>query len=254
VSAPVLRAFAWCGPALMVLFLAGFGPIGGYLPPPSPHDSAAEIVRFYADDTTLIRLGLWITTFAAALFGPWMVAITTQLRRTEDRHHPLSTLQLALGAIFILEFIFPLMIWQAAAFRPLEDPAITHRLNDLGWLMFVGVVSTGVLEAIVIGVAILRDKRAEPVFPRWLGYLNLWCAFMFMPGGLCVFVKDGPFAFNGLLAWWLLLTAFAVWMISMSFGLLKYAIPSQVREESGVPADGHGDRALEQDRVLSHGT
>jgi hypothetical protein len=202
---------------------AGVGPIGGFLPPPSPLDDAGQIVSFYAEDTTQIRLGLWITTFAAALFAPWMVAITVALRGTEDEHRPLSTLQLALGAIFVLEFIFPLMIWQAAAFRPLENPEITHRLNDLGWLMFVGVVSTGVLEAVVIGVAVLRDPTA--IFPRWLGYLNLWCAVVFLPGGLCVFFKDGPFAFNGLLAWWLLLIGFAIWMISMSFGLLRYAIP-----------------------------
>lgn len=224
------RLFAWCGPVLMVLFLTGFGPIAGFLPPPSPEDSAGEIVAFFEDDTTMIRLGLWLTTIAAALFAPWMVAITLQMKRIEGRVAPLSYLQLALGAIFVLEFIFPLMIWQAAAFRPAEDPELTHRLNDLGWLMFVGVVSTGVLEAVTIGVAILSDRREQPVFPRWAGYLNLWCALTFVGGGLCVFFKSGPFAWNGLIAWWLLLVGFGIWMIAMSVCLLRYAIPQQQRE------------------------
>jgi hypothetical protein len=112
------------------------------------------------------------------------------------------------------------MIWQAAAFRPGETPDITYRLNDLGWLMFVGVVSTGVLEAAVIGLAILADTREEPILPRWLGYLNLWCALLFVPGGLCVFAKTGPLAWNGLLAWWVLLVAFAVWVLATSWCLL----------------------------------
>lgn len=232
-SAPTQRLFAWCGPLLMLIFLAGFWPVAGFLPPPSPEDGAAEIAAFFADDTTAIRLGLWMTTFAAALFAPWMVAIFVQMRRIEGREAPLAHLQLALGAIFVLEFIFPLMIWQAAAFRPLEDPELTQRLNDLGWLMFVGVVSTGVLEAIVIGAAILRDRRAEPVFPRWAGYLNLWCALTFVGGGLCVFFKSGPFAWNGVIAWWLLLVGFAVWILAMSFCLLRYAIPHQQVEEAG---------------------
>ncbi|MEA2172028.1 MAG: hypothetical protein QOF76_5328 [Solirubrobacteraceae bacterium] len=230
------RAFAWCGPVLMVFFLLGFGPIAKFLPPPSPHDSVAHTASFYADNATRIHLGLWITTFAAALFAPWVVAITMQMRRIEGRSTPLSFLQLALGAIFVLEFIFPLMIWQAAAFRPGSSPEITARLNDLGWLMFVGVVSTGVLQAIVIGLGILFDEHDEPVFPRWVGYVNLWCALLFMPGGLCVFFKSGPFAYNGLLAWWLLLVGFAVWMIVMSVALLRYAIPHEERAEPAVLA------------------
>ena len=171
-----------------------------------------------------------MTTFAAALFAPWMVAITMQMKRIEGERAPLSYLQLALGAIFVLEFIFPLMIWQAAAFRPTDDPVVTQRLNDLGWLMFVGVVSTGVLEAVTIGIAILLDRRDDPVFPRWVGYLNLWCALTFVGGGLCVFFKSGPFAWNGLIAWWLLVTGFAIWMIGMTVCLLRFAIPHEERE------------------------
>jgi hypothetical protein len=211
---------AWCGPLLMVLFIVGFGPVAAFLPPPSPQRDAHSIAAFYEHNATRIHVGLWLTTIAAALFAPWVVAVTMRLRAIEGRLTPLAFLQLALGAIFVLEFIFPLMIWQAAAFRPGETPDITYRLNDLGWLMFVGVVSTGVLEAAVIGLAVLADTREEPILPRWLGYLNLWCALLFVPGGLCVFTKTGPLAWNGLLAWWVLLVAFAVWVLSTSWCLL----------------------------------
>jgi hypothetical protein len=88
----------------------------------------------------------------------------------------MSMLELACGAILILEFIFPLMIWQGADFRPLESPEITHRLSDVAWLMFVGVVSTGIVQAVAIAVPILRDRRADPIIPRWVAYTNLWCA------------------------------------------------------------------------------
>jgi hypothetical protein len=97
-------------------------------------------------------------------------------------------------------------------------------------------VSTAVLQAITIGAAILRDKRANPIFPRWSAYLNFWCAFLFMPGGLVVFFKHGPFGWNGLIAWWLLLTAFGVWVLTMSVLLLREAIPHQEREQSVLQA------------------
>jgi hypothetical protein len=223
---------AWSGPVLALVFLVGFWGIAGFVPPPAPWQGAGVVADFYAAHALAIRLGLWMTMLAAALVAPWTVAITMQLRRIEGRHPTLAYLQLVLGALLVLEFIIPLMVWQAAAFRPLDSPQITQRLNDLGWLMFVGVVSTGILQAIVIGVGVLCDQREQPVLPRWIGYFNFWIAAMFVPGGLCVFFKQGPFAWNGLLAWWLLLAAFCVWVLVMSAIVLRYGIPHQRREEA----------------------
>jgi hypothetical protein len=233
-----LKWCAWSGPVLIVAFLVGFWAVAGFVPPPSPSDTATQIADFYRNNTTSIRVGLWMTMLAASLVAPWTVAITTQLRRIEGRNSPLAQVQLVLGALLVLEFIIPLMVWQAAAFRPDGDPEITQRLNDLGWLMFVGVVSTGVLQAIVIGVAILRDARDAPVFPRWVGYFNMWVALLFMPGGLCVFFKNGPFAWTGVFAWWLLLAAFTLWILVMSWVVLAYAVKHQEHEHATSPAGG----------------
>jgi hypothetical protein len=226
----VQRVFAWSGLAMLVLFLVGFWPIAGFVPPPSPKESVEQILRFYRSDTTAIHLGLWITMIAAALCGTFFVAVSLQLRRIEGRHSPISYAQMIFGGLFVLEFIFPLMVWQAADYRPGLDPTITYRLNDLGWLMFVGVVSTGVLQAMLIGWAILRDRRPDPVFPRWIGYACLWCSLTFMPAGLIVFFKSGPLAWNGLIAWWLLLAGFTIFTVALIVGLLRYAIPHQTRE------------------------
>jgi hypothetical protein len=46
---------------------------------------------------------------------PWAVSITHQMRRIEGPSAPLADARLVLGAVFVLEFIIPLMIWQAAA-------------------------------------------------------------------------------------------------------------------------------------------
>lgn len=233
-NASVQRLFAWSGLVMLVVFLVGFWLVAGYVPPSAPNDSVSEILDFYRGDTGLIRLGLWMTMLAAALCGTFFVALSVQLRRIEGTHSPISYAQMIFGGLFVLEFIFPLMIWQAAAYRPDLDPVITYRLHDLGWLMFLGVVSTGVIQAIITGWAILRDRREQPVFPRWVGYTCLWCALTFMPGGLIVFFKSGPFAWNGLIAWWVLLVGFAIWVLVLVFGLLRHAIPQQEREARGV--------------------
>jgi hypothetical protein len=231
-NADVQRVFAWCGVVMLVLFLVAFWPIAGYVPPSHPHDTVSQIVRFYTQNTARIHVGLWLTMFAAALCVPFLVAVSIQIRRIEGRHSPLSYTQMILGGLFVLEFIFPLMIWQAADYRPRLDPVMTYRLHDLGWLMFLGVVSTGVLEAVIIAWAILRDRRERPIFPRWIAYTCLWCALTFMPGGLIVFFKSGPLDWSGLIAWWLLLVGFGVWVIVLVIGLLRHAIPDHEAEAS----------------------
>jgi hypothetical protein len=94
-------------------------------------------------------------------------------------------------------------------------------LNDMGWLMFVAVISSVIVQIVSIGIAILIDHRPEPIFPRWVGYLNLWVAAGLTPLGIVVFFKDGPFAWNGLFGFYIPLACYVVWMGVMFFVLLK---------------------------------
>jgi hypothetical protein len=247
VNASSQRLCAWAGPACIVVFFVGFWPIAGFMPPPSPTNSPAQVAAFYAEHTTAIRLGLVIGMFAAALLGMWSGGISVQLKRIEGIHSPLTYAQLVLGAALPLIFILPMMFWEVAAFRPDRPAGETVLLNDLGWLPFVGVVFTGVPWAIAIGLAILRDPRPEPVFPRWSGYLTLWVSLIFTPGCLVVFFKTGPFAWNGPLAFWMVILVFAGWSLMFSWLLLR-AIDRQQwervratdRADSASPVAGLG--------------
>jgi hypothetical protein len=226
------RWCAWCGPLALVLFFVGFGVIAGLIPPPSPNESAAEIIQRLSGNRFGMRLGLVITCLGAALLSPWVVAIWVQMKRIEGRHAPLAYVQLILGSMLPFGFIIPMMIWQALLYRPDTPPEIVRALNDLAWLFFVGAYSPGVIQAIAIGLAILNDERPAPVFPRWIGYFNFWMAALFVPGAAIVFFHDGPFAWNGLVSWWLLVGAFAVWILLMSWSILIHAIRNQVAEET----------------------
>ena len=227
------RLLAWCGPVLMAIFFVGIWPIAGFVPPPSPNNSVEQVTSFYAENATTIRLGLYICMIAAALVAPWVAAITMQLLRID---RPLALVHVILGLCIITWFVMPLMTFQAAAYRPEAAPEVTYRLNDYGWLLFVGISSTPVLQAFVIALVIFKDKREVPIFPRWVAYASIWCGLGMAGGGLCVFVKNGPLAWNGVISWWLLLVAFGTWVLVLSLSLLRYAIPHEEQElarESG---------------------
>ena len=60
----------------------------------------------------------------------------------------------------------------------------------------------------------------------WAGVgLYLWTAFLFIPGGLVTFFKAGPFAWNGLLAFWVAAAVFGSWFIVMSVVVRRAVAP-----------------------------
>jgi uncharacterized membrane protein YciS (DUF1049 family) len=98
-------------------------------------------------------------------------------------------------------------------------------------------------QLLVIAMAIFDDKE-QKVFPRWLGYLNVWVAIGFTPTALIYFFKHGPFAWNGLLAFWLALTIFCGWFLTM-FVYVVRAIRNQAAEERATAiADSRGPASV----------
>ena len=73
------------------------------------------------------------------------------------------------------------------------------------------------IQCLAIGFAIFAAYTR--IWPRWLGYFNIWCGFIFAAGGLVVLFKDGVFAWNGLLAFWMVAVFFGLWFLIMAWQL-----------------------------------
>lgn len=234
-KAAVQRAMAWTGPAMLVLWVGAFIFLAEFIPPPDPEDTATEVLARFAGDTDGIRIGLLITMYASALLVPFAAVISAQMKRI-DGAGPLAQTQVVSAGLLSLEFIIPIMVWLTAAFRFNDESArLIQMLNDMGWLMFVAVISSVIVQIASFGIAILIDERETPIFPRWSGYFMLWVAILLSPTCLCVFFKDGPFAWNGLFAFYIPLTAYGIWMIT-TFVLLRKAVDHEVAEEGSEAA------------------
>jgi hypothetical protein len=230
------RVCIWVGLVFLPLFWLGLM-VAGWFPPPTPNMTATDVARMFSEDRARIRIGVLILTSAAPVLAFYGAALTHQIRRNLGAMSTLATAQSLVAACLILEFIIPQMIWQAAAFRGDRDPALVQLCYDIGWLMYIGVVGTAIVQMVLCGLAILLDRRPQPLIPRWAAYVCFWAALGVAGGSFCVFTQTGPIAWNGLIAFWLLAVAFFVWMLTMSATMLRASrIPVESREPFATPA------------------
>lgn len=203
---------AWCGPAFIVVFFSGML-IADLLPPPSPSWTAQETADFWRENQDMRLFGLALMMASTTFIGGFVCAITLQLRRIRGSA-PANLAQLVGGASGLLTVVLPTIFMISIAFRPERDPEITQALTDLALMPFIVNWPPVVLQAVGFGVAVLmgRDDRS-PVLPRWLGYYSLWTAFLLLPGTILVFFKDGVWAWDGALSFWLVAALFGVWQL-----------------------------------------
>jgi hypothetical protein len=126
-------------------------------------------------------------------------------------------------------FFIPAGLFLVTAYRPDRSPELTYLMNDMCWIMAVIPWGPAFIQNIIIAVAALTDKSPQPIFPRWLAYLNIWVSIAYIPGGLLPFFKSGPFAWNGIFVFWLAGSVFIIWFVAMTAMLLK-AIDRQEKE------------------------
>ena len=226
----LLRLCSWCGPGLMALLFVGLV-FAHWFPPPSPADSVTAIAQQYQQHTTGIRVGALLIAAAGTMFGPFSAAIAVQLKRIHAHATVFAYLEVCMGALWSIGIVVPASFWMVAAFDPYRDPQITRALHVAGWLPFVAMVFPLMAAHLSIAAATLLDTRSEPVFPRWITYLNVWIALLLAPGVLTLFFKTGPFSWNGILTFWLAATAEGLWFCVMSM-VLHRAINQQIAEEA----------------------
>ena len=213
----------WCAIGYIVLLLGGWGLVAGFIPPVHPNAGEKEIADLFREDHTRIRIGMVLIMFGALVFIPFGAVFTRFISKVEGRTG-IVTYTALLGAVgtMILTF-YPAMAWLTAAYRPDREPAVTYLFSDYAWLQFVGGATVIMAMPIAVTLAAFLDRRPDPVFPRWAGYLNIWIVLLTIPDQLLFFFTSGPFSWNGIIGLWIPVTAFGLWFL-VTFWLLRRAV------------------------------
>ena len=212
---------AWCGPAFLITFVLFWGVIGQNLPNPSPDLSAADLTGRYLAHLNDIRLGFIVSLIIIVLYMPWSALLAARMARVEGTFPVLAYLQLLGGGLTVMVVSFSAFFWATAAFRPERDPASIQLLTDLGWLCIDLQYACTTLQMVAAALVSLGDRSKTPLFPRWACFLTIWCGLSFFPASLTGVLKTGPFAWNGMLSYYIPYFCWLCWFTVASVFMIK---------------------------------
>ncbi len=135
---------------------------------------------------------------------PFSALLTLMMHKIEGRAGMLTLMMGFTCATFqVLNFYMGLG-FALAAFRPERAPELIQLATDGAFLQVLGGIPMflGVWSLCAYAILVM-SPRDNPILPRWYGYLNLWAAISLIPELLVFFFKTGPFAWDGLLGFWI---------------------------------------------------
>ena len=199
----------WSVPVFYTLFGLVFVPLSYMMPPRSPTAEIAEVVSFMQSPPLLIASAILILVLGLSAVANACYAV--QIRRMSVS--PVFLYAFLAGSMVgaIVGCLFPMFCFGLGAFRPGYDPEILAMLYDFGYLSFIGSLGCFCLNWAVLSLAIVLDKNA--ILPKWLGYYTAWQFATELFAATVWIAKDGPFAWDGLMAFWFNIVIYVPWQI-----------------------------------------
>jgi hypothetical protein len=199
----------------------------------APSLTAGEVAAFYQHHATGIRIGGVLMFLSGAFYAVYTAVISAQMARIHNVSRTAVYAQLAGGAFACLTFMVPAMLFMVTAYRPDRLATETQLLNDLSWILLVMAWPPFAAQQLSFVYAILCDNGEQPVFPRWLGFLNIWVVLGFVPASVIGFFYEGPFAWNGLLGIWIPAGVFVI-QFAANVTMVLRAINNEERERANT--------------------
>lgn len=215
-----MKVCTYMGAVAGTMMFVGIWPLAHLFPPLDPSMPTAAVAAYYRANQTGILVGSILIMAASVLFFPFLAATATLMKKIEGPVSPLTYAYIMIVAYGFVTVFFAGLFFTAAAYRPNYPDTTINMLSDIGFFLFVMPAVPAFVQNVVTGTVILGDKRAEPILPRWVGYMNLWTGVLLLPGFAVGLFKVGPFAWNGALAFWMPAVVFGIWFNAMIFAML----------------------------------
>lgn len=227
------RFCTWMGPLFISVFIVAWGVLGFNLPPFSGALPAEALGAHFRDHANLVRAGMVIAMTFTVCYAVWGIAIGKVMEKVVGKDSILVPVQVWGAGLTVVPVLVSSSFWLTGSYRPEALPdSVLQMLYDMAWLLIDCSYSVTSVQMFAMGVAFLADKRAVPLFPKWLSWYGIWVGFMFIAEVLMPFFKDGAFSRQGSLNFYIEFAIWFVWVPLVSHAILR-AIGRLEAEEAG---------------------
>jgi len=214
---------AWFGPIFILGYLVFWGILGHNIPPPTPEWSTDELMsRYFIPYHSDILAGMVGCAVVGILYLPWVAVLGTLMRRKEHDSSVLANMQLLGGAVTAWLLAMCPAIWALSAWYNGSNPMLTVMLWRFGWFIYMLTYMITTVQMVACGVYALIDNSKEPIFPVWAGWVSIFCGLTFVVDSSIPYFGHGPFAWNGLIDFYVTFGAWLVWFAVYTFLMISY--------------------------------
>ncbi|MCQ4121358.1 hypothetical protein [Rhodococcus tibetensis] len=244
------RALAWTPLIYLVVFGIGWLIFGHFFPPFSPADSAQEIADQFMERRVPILFGSVLIMVATMILMPMSALLVMIIRKIEGQTGVLTLIMAFTTTTYMVMNFFVPFGFALATFRPDRNPELVQFAGDFAFMQFMGGIPMFWMFWVVAAIAsFISSRTPDPVFPRWFGYFNVWCALLYIPELLIFFFKTGPFAWDGVVGFWIPAVVFIAWFVVTAF-----VCRNVVRRPDWAPSPARSDNNFDTVAACNHPT
>jgi hypothetical protein len=203
----------WLGWWSMVVFYQLYGLVFFLVakaqPPPDPAWEIPRVVQWFADNRIGIIVGFGVMFIAVGMTAACNALIAYSMRRMSVSPAFAYSYLLIYSFSAVPGMLLTCIALVVGAMRPDRDPELMHWIYDLAFMAFDGTMGVFLIGTTIWMVAILLDKNR--VFPKWFAYLNLCNALTEVVVAPTWLFREGVFAWDGAITWWIDMVVFMVY-------------------------------------------
>jgi MFS family permease len=231
------RLGLWCNWIFVALTAVGWlGIAHFYLPAPANLGADATKVWFSQTHHWGVLIGCSIFYIAAGLLTPGSIAFAMMLAKIEGRW-PLWSIVMGVCGVFIsLIIFFNSCAWIVAAYRPETSADVIQSWYDWAWFAFLLGWIYLTIEMFATAAVELMDQRPEPMVPRWFTWFTIAGGVTIFFAAGPAFFKSGPFAYHGLLAFYLPVVIWGTYLALTTWFMMQELRRTPVRPQTPATA------------------